>query len=1206
MQYYCCFTHPRHHENPKSINDKCEICGEEYGFPISSPPQRICGNKVTQALSRGFFGATYVLEKPPFSAKIVYKVIPKSLYSFFSKDFDKECQVHWDTCTNSDHLVKIVGKHEETIQFGNGIEIECHIAELEYVPGTLLSDYFKTDNISANSVAQIAIDFLRLLADLEDREVRHNDLHDGNIIIEQLPDRERRRNAIDDRIRLKALDLGSVSDESTSDPNENRIGDLKRVATHLRRLTTRLLSQKDSDTPSNHRLLVLLDEFASELSHRDINHRLPSYQELEDRIHEVIYAPVVQPWSKKLALKRFSDSYNALTLDSSFVPGLLVDPNEAWSRKLIAKGPTIMTGMRGCGKTMLLKSAHFHSRALKKGFDAPQDEKTATIQDDGFIGLFAASSRILSSFSNPFEKLFLCYVKDWITILQHTKQIDRKLVPPDIVTHVSKAISTYLSGCEKTTGAPSLARLHSDISKFLILINEEGDQFKLRTNPTETFTGLAESIQQSSPLFSNSYILFLLDDVSTRYLSEENVRNLVSELLFNNEKAAFKFTTEAQTLELVIRTPGQNEAAWQGRDYEIFDLGYEVNEKMNERGKEGGKNFLLNVLSARSAYHSTHPNNTPSEVLGDVSMEAIARGIAQATSSQQRKRVYRGISALAGICVGDIGDAIKIYDEIIKKADTKSLPVSDENQSEAYQAYCSRRLYDLTRRDTFFKDHAITFSTISHDLLVHFSEIEKDRLRQYTKIYVTVSEKETTKQFELIRKLVDAGVFVLDGGTETPRSKSIGKDPITQFKLSFRKLYGLAKLMPIADRDRIELSGKDLELWLSNPEKARATILKKETGTARLKKRKAASPKDNATKTKEKATQVVLSFDTAPEPTKSESAELAPLSSINDRLPQVIPLNKEQLTSYNATTIYAGLGFEDRTLGSYLRQLETFPTLNKSFLFQYSIEGQTAAMVAATEKSGIDYSIKDEGADIEVGIKDEIPLIDITGLKKQLIYRTVRDAVETHSEVLICRTSAEDYYPRNQDLESLISKINSEDNGPIEILEELKKILTGEAEPYQFTNLVDNGVDESQERALCAFSNSKHERILSLLDSREYDSIFLCASEGPSPRDKISQFASDVAAQNYNNVEQSARPPKDVMSMVEWIARSYQKSFIELGYNFELGLTGDKLHSVAAAIASTVLKISACWYLSPNKFDENRYTLGTGRSSYWLIRRQHL
>ena len=67
--------------------------------------------------------------------------------------------------------------------------------------------------------------------------------------------------------------------------------------------------------------------------------------------------------------------------------------------------------------------------------------------------------------------------------------------------------------------------------------------------------------------------------------------------------------------------------------------------------------------------------------------------------------------------------------------------------------------------------------------------------------------------------IIDAGVFVFAGGSTVPRTKTRDSNPTQQFKLTYRKIYGLVNFIGLAERDRFELSGADLEEWLSEPSK---------------------------------------------------------------------------------------------------------------------------------------------------------------------------------------------------------------------------------------------------------------------------------------------------------------------------------------------------------------------------------------------------
>ena len=80
---------------------------------------------------------------------------------------------------------------------------------LTYIDGESLASYLTGhERLPARTIAQIAIDLFRILQELTQRRVSHNDLHSGNILITQLGNDTRRLDgALDDRIRAVVVDL---------------------------------------------------------------------------------------------------------------------------------------------------------------------------------------------------------------------------------------------------------------------------------------------------------------------------------------------------------------------------------------------------------------------------------------------------------------------------------------------------------------------------------------------------------------------------------------------------------------------------------------------------------------------------------------------------------------------------------------------------------------------------------------------------------------------------------------------------------------------------------------------------------------------------------------------------------------------------------------------------------------------------------------
>ena len=194
--------------------------------------------------------------------------------------------------------------------------------------------------------------------------------------------------------------------------------------------------------------------------------------------------------------------------------------------------------------------------------------------------------------------------------------------------------------------------------------------------------------------------------------------------------------------------------------------------------------------------------------------------------------------------------------------------------------------------------------------------------------------------------------------------------------------------------------------------------------------------------------------------------------------------------------------------------------------------------------------------------------------------------------VFVCHASAESHYPLEEDIEALFAAQKSDN--PIAFLERLDQLLRGEKGPYRDLRLLNDEGDPSRGRALLAFASSKHERLFSLLDRREFDQIDVIAPTGDAPRARVAQLAADFVRQNYPNVRVSQINTNDLFGVVRFLDEQYLAVYGAGGANVELGLTGSKIQAVSAAILSSVRKVSQCWYLSPSEFDEKRFSKGVG------------
>jgi serine/threonine protein kinase len=1224
MSKYCCFLCPKTDYSERSLDTPCDVCGRPLGFPLLKFPDKVDQYKMVEPLTRGFYAATYVAEFGRFREKCVLKIAPKRIYEFFKKNFEQECVTHRRVAAESEHVVNLTNMFDAQLSFGD-TALDCHVAVLDYIKGETLEHFLKAGVFQSRTIAQIAIDLFRLLHELEDKRVHHNDLHAGNLIIQQL--NAKRAEAVDENIRVVAIDLGSVADESKSDPEIQRLGDLHWVSEHLRDMAASLLRDPDSLQDLDYRIASLLEEIAYRIAPAVNTQRPPSMDELIQSVRRA-FQQVSSPWKEPLVLRNFQDSYNAQTLSPWYVPLLLVDPDETWLQRISTPGPQIIMGMRGCGKTMLLRALQFHARAARLPNEA-EENVLSRISNDKFLALFVSATRLLDkhdgpadAIHEPYARLLVAYAVEAARALRHLEEINRKLLTPLHHRQLAAAIQDYLDVPDAFESAISLNELERRFLHALVRLSRGDERYRLRGHPATAFQHFAEAVRASSTIWNNSYVLFLLDDVSTRYLKHHQIAGLFSVLLFQNDACAFKLTSEAQTLAF-LKSPGQVEPAREGRDLAVFDLGAEVYGKIIGRQKGDGKDFVANILDRRSRYYPNHPKLSPERILGDVSLTQIAENIVSTSrTSRKNKEIYHGITALARVCVGDIGDVISLYETILKKADAVAWPIRAALQSECFQDFCSRRLYDLNRRKGVLKDTALSFAEASHELLLKslrdFTEGKTDRhrLRQYMSIYVRITGGDTVFQYERLRDLIDSGVFVFAGGAGSPRTKMRDSDPIQQFKLTYRKIYGLSTLIGLAESDRFELSGEQLEEWLRNPKTGKDILLRNlgsngENGSPEIDVVDENLPSLSATQIPEQpiatgAQQELFSgqIDMAPHVSSAEEVEQASILAawLDAKRPVVRLLSADDLRRIPIDQVMLGLGFEERTLESARRVLHvTKPRV--AWLVSYREPGRSEQILGLIKSSGSAFSVKPYENlvdDCTVDVQDGNVLVDITGLAKPALFVAIRETLRRNKRVFICHTKAESYYPLDEDIRRVLSAERVGDH--YALLDELSRILTGELGPYTLHKLLPTDADESRRRILFAFSSAKHERLLSLLDNRTYDRIELILPNANTPRGELARIAAEVAARAFATANIDRLDSDDLQGVLELLLKRYWHWYVQRGFNFELALTGSKLQATAAAALAASFKIAQSWYVRPQEFDLNRFTKGVRDTRFFELR----
>ncbi len=502
---YCCFKCPENNWDIKDSTDPCPKCGMPFDFPLAHPPVTIGNYRIVAPIARGFYGAAYQAISGRLGARSVLKVTPVALYAFFKKNFEAESRAHAALAEGSEHVVGIRDVSEEDVTFANGVTIGCHVAELEYLNGQLLQAHIDgRANTDASMIAQIAIDLLRMREEFARKRVYHNDLHAENLIVEVLPPNMRRQGALSDAIRVKAIDLGSIADDSKTG-QQSRVGDLHWIGDHIHALVGRLLAANVEIEDREYRIALALQSVAQTLMSSPENARLPNAEDLVLQIEAATQQALQpwRPWRVPLALKSYGDHYNALTLNSWSVPSLLVDPDGSWLKEVAKAGPQIIIGMRGCGKTMLLRALDFHARAVAQTDRETEEQIEARLGRDKYVGLFVPAQRLLDvkeqslkTTEQHIASLAVYFALQAVRALIHLSEFKGVQIAGNSYTLLEEGAFDFLTVESHYRGSTSLQDLEHRLERLAVSTSRSDTNIEITSAPAQVFTRLAEALRR--------------------------------------------------------------------------------------------------------------------------------------------------------------------------------------------------------------------------------------------------------------------------------------------------------------------------------------------------------------------------------------------------------------------------------------------------------------------------------------------------------------------------------------------------------------------------------------------------------------------------------------------------------------------------------------------------------------------------------------
>ena len=309
-------------------------------------------------------------------------------------------------------------------------------------------------------------------------------------------------------------------------------------------------------------------------------------------------------------------------------------------------------------------------------------------------------------------------------------------------------------------------------------------------------------------------------------------------------------------------------------------------------------------------------------------------------------------------------------------------------------------------------------------------------------------------------------------------------------------------------------------------------------------------------------------------------------------------MSNEEVETLQVDEILLGLGFEELCEKSASNCFERLSPRTAK-LIEYNLSGRTDAIrnTVLRRLSDVEICKADAQSFFEKGAVASCRLVDISGLAKPIIYRSIKQALQLEGFVYLAFTEPEVTSPKDEDLAKILKAQEQQEF----VVDSLRQIVGSEFPPYHSVEVDGMESDATRSRSLLAFSSSSHERLVHLVSENNYNHADLITSTADSSHAKIAAMLAKAAAREAESseiIEVDLMDPRQILKIIE---QSYTQKYLDSGMNFEIGLTGGKLDTVASAAFCSRYPVNKVWYVKPNKFDPDKFSQGAKETRYFKI-----
>lgn len=719
----------------------------------------------------------------------------------------------------------------------------------DYIPSESLCEIIEKSKITLQLLINVIERALNVFYACTKLGMQHADFHAGNILIQE-PDPLSMNSEIR-KVWITDFGYGTFSNEIP--PMDDYKGLARIIQQAIEKIDFHKLEREE-----RHKYKVLKDEFPKYLHEENLTEgdyvRNPQkllkimYDLFSERKNPVTYTKAVGDYlSTELIGERYDE------WESLFVPKFLA------ADELLDRNICVLTGLRGCGKTMMFRRLS-EPLVSKLG-------NAGVVGEDSFIGFYLNARNIAEAFpwlpskkENEARKQVTNYfhLRWTVEILEWLKFEYAKNEMLDISWLIS-FFKFYFKNVNITSS--SINGIFNEILGIChIKINESKLEDRYLAESVWPFseydyleTFLKTIVEHCTFAQEKAFYLFL-DDYSTPMVTEAT-QKILNPVVFRRSPIAF-FKVSTESVESFVRMGLNMKVLEEGADYKLIELGIESLSKSDKEISD----IISSIFSKRIERNSyfSGKNLKLKDILGETDNTFVE--MAEKIRENDRQTIYYGFDNFCKIWSSDIRELIKIFAEMVAKEGDTSLAekekcnfqnvggyiINPKIQDQVFREAGGRFLHLLAvatnpsgaKSLTENSEHCNTYGAHLYDIVTAFQEIayynlknknSKNRTthppKQARKIeLVTANGELDEKSREYYRGLIRYGVFIQDY-----RAKSVRGTAAT--RLYLRSLLIPYCRLTFSKRDCISLEWSDFDKLLQNPKEFKDEYIKKQKTT---------------------------------------------------------------------------------------------------------------------------------------------------------------------------------------------------------------------------------------------------------------------------------------------------------------------------------------------------------------------------------------